>query len=89
MALGVEPAEPDVLRRPPRRPADGILAGGMVARILVLAVVLAGASLGLGVWASHADRPWQSMVFASLALGQLWVALALRTGGACSPAIPG
>ena len=81
VALGVEPAEPDVLHRPPRRPADGILAGGMVARILVLAVVLAGASLGLGVWASHADRPWQSMVFASLALGQLWVALALRTGG--------
>ena len=36
--------------------------------------------LHLGVWASHADRPWQSMVFASLALGQLWVALALRTG---------
>jgi P-type Ca2+ transporter type 2C len=80
VALGVEPAEPDVLRRPPRRPTDGILAGGMVGRILVLAVVLAGASLGLGFWASHADRPWQSMVFASLALGQLWVAFALRTG---------
>ena len=60
---------------------DGILAGGLVARILLLATVLAGASLGLGVWAAHADRPWQSMVFASLALGQLWVALALRTGG--------
>jgi Ca2+-transporting ATPase len=80
VALGVEPAEPGVLHRPPRRPTDGILAGGMVSRILVLAVVLAGASLGLGFWASHADRPWQSMVFASLALGQLWVALALRTG---------
>jgi Ca2+-transporting ATPase len=81
VALGVEPAEPDVLSRPPRRPTDGILAGGLIPRILVLAVVLAGASLGLGFWASHGDRPWQSMVFASLALGQLWVALALRTGG--------
>ena len=49
--------------------------------ILALATVLAAASLGLGLWASHTDRPWQSMVFASLALGQLWVALALRTGG--------
>ena len=47
----------------------------------MLATVLAAASLGLGFWASHTDRPWQSMVFASLALGQLWVALALRTGG--------
>jgi P-type Ca2+ transporter type 2C len=81
VALGVEPAEPDVLDRTPRRPTDGILAGGLTTRILVLATVLAGASLGLGFWASQADRPWQSMVFASLALGQLWVALALRTGG--------
>jgi P-type Ca2+ transporter type 2C len=81
VAIGVEPADPDVLHRPPRRPTDGILAGGLTARILVLATVLAAASLGLGFWASHTDRPWQSMVFASLALGQLWVALALRTGG--------
>jgi len=81
VALGVEPAEPDVLNRPPRKPTDGILDGGLIARILVLAAVLAGASLGLGLWASQAERPWQSMVFASLALGQLWVALALRTGG--------
>jgi Ca2+-transporting ATPase len=81
VALGVEPAEPDVLDRPPRKPTDGILDRDLIARILVLAAVLAGGSLGLGLWASHADRPWQSMVFASLALGQLWVALALRTGG--------
>jgi hypothetical protein len=37
-------------------------------------------ALGVGFWASHVDRPWRSKVFASLALGPLWVALALRTG---------
>jgi P-type Ca2+ transporter type 2C len=81
VALGVEPAETDVLTRPPRRPGDGILAGGLTARILALAAVLAGVSLGVGVWAEQTGRPWQSMVFAILALGQLWVALTLRTGG--------
>jgi Ca2+-transporting ATPase len=81
VALGVEPADPDVLDRPPRRPTDGILAGGLAARVLVLAAALATASLGLGIWAAGSGRPWQSMVFASLAFGQLWVALALRTGG--------
>jgi Ca2+-transporting ATPase len=80
VALGVEPAEPDVLARPPRRPKEGILTGqlGPIAR---LAAVLAGASVALGVWAERTDRPWQSMVFASLALGQLAVAMALRPGG--------
>jgi Ca2+-transporting ATPase len=80
VALGVEPAEPDVLDRPPRRPQEGILTG-QLGPILRLAVVLAGASLALGVWAERTDRPWQSMVFASLALGQLGVALTLRGGG--------
>jgi Ca2+-transporting ATPase len=80
VALGVEPAEPDVLARPPRRPAEGILTGllGPIAR---LAVVLAAASLAVGIWAERTGRPWQSMLFATLALGQLGVALALRTGG--------
>lgn len=79
VALGVEPAEPDVLARPPRRPEEGILTGrhGPIAR---LALVLAAASVAVGVWAERTDRPWRSMVFASLALGQLAVALALRTG---------
>ena len=80
VALGVEPAEPDVLTRPPRRPDEGILAG-QLGPILRVAIVLAGTSLALGVWAERTDRPWQSMIFASLALGQLGVALALRGGG--------
>ena len=80
VALGLEPAEPDVLSRPPRPPTEGILARGLTVRILRLAGVLAAASLAVGIWAHAANRPWQSMLFATLALGQLWVALALRTG---------
>ena len=34
VALGVEPAEPDVLARPPRPPGEGILARGLVGQIL-------------------------------------------------------
>jgi P-type Ca2+ transporter type 2C len=78
VALGVEPAQPDVLTRPPRRPDEGLLAGGIAGRVARLAAILAVASLGVGIWARQSDRPWQSMIFAILALGQLWVALALR-----------
>ena len=81
VALGVEPAESDVLSRRPRPPGEGILARGLVGQILRLAAVLAAASLGLALWAHGAGRPWQSMLFASLALGQLWAAPVLRTGG--------
>jgi Ca2+-transporting ATPase len=80
VALGVEPAEPDVLARPPRRPEEGILTG-LIGPIARLATVLAAASLAVGVWGRQTDRPWQSMLFACLALGQLGVALALRGGG--------
>ena len=35
--------------------------------------------LGLGVWGFTSDRPWQTMVFTSLALLQLGHALAVRS----------
>ena len=65
----------------PHGPTDGILAGGLIARILVLAARAGRREPRPRRLGAHADRPWQSMVFARLALGQLGVALALRTGG--------
>ena len=81
VALGVEPAERDVLSRPPRRPDEGILSGGLAGQVARLALVLAAASLAAGVWARLSGGHWQSVVFATLALGQLWTALAVRAGG--------
>jgi len=78
VAMGNEPAEPDVLVRPPRPPAEQLLDRRTRGRIAVLATAITIASLLAGGWARHADRPWQSVIFLTLTLCQLGVALALR-----------
>ncbi|MEV4413101.1 cation-translocating P-type ATPase [Catellatospora sp. NPDC049609] len=78
VALGAEPAEPDVLRRPPRRPDEQILGGGLLQGILALGALLTAVTLGVGLYAAAAGWPWQSMVFVVLGLAQLGIALASR-----------
>ena len=79
VALAVEPAEPDVLRRAPRSRGEGILGGGLWQHILVDGLLLGVVCLALGSWAYTTGRPWQTIVFTALALLQLGNALALRS----------
>jgi Ca2+-transporting ATPase len=77
--IAVDPGDPDVMHRPPRDPAEGVLGGGLLPRVLTLAAVVATVSLGVGVWADAAGHPWQSMIFVTLTLQQRGIALALRS----------
>jgi Ca2+-transporting ATPase len=79
VAIGAEQAEPDVLHRPPRPPREGILTRRAGLQVLVLGTVVAISCLALALWASGQDRPWQTMLFAALALGQLGIALTTRS----------
>ena len=79
VALATEPAEPDVMERRPRPSSEGILSGGMWQHILTDGMVLGAICLAMGLWGYSTDRPWQTMVFTSLALLQLGNALALRS----------
>jgi P-type Ca2+ transporter type 2C len=79
LALGVEPAERDVMRRPPRPPDASVFARGMWQHILLVGLLMGAVPLGLGVWGSATGRPWQTMVFTSLALLQLGHALGVRS----------
>lgn len=79
LALGTEPAEPDVMRRPPRRPDEPIFARGLGRHVLAMGLLTGAVSLGLGVWGHATGRPWQTMIFTSLALLQLGNALAVRS----------
>jgi P-type Ca2+ transporter type 2C len=79
LALGTEPAEPDVMRRPPRRPDEPVFARGLGRHVLAMGLLTGAVSLGLGLWGHATGRPWQTMIFTSLALLQLGNALAVRS----------
>jgi Ca2+-transporting ATPase len=79
VAFGSEQPEPDVLRRPPRPPKEGILTRRGYLEVLVLGSVVAFGCLGLAVWASTHDRPWQTMLFATLVSAQLGIAITTRS----------
>ena len=50
LALAFEPAEGDVMRRRPRNPAESLLTGLFVWRVVMVSVLMACASLGLFLW---------------------------------------
>jgi Ca2+-transporting ATPase len=77
VALGAEPAETDVLHRPPRSPQESVLGSGLLASVLTGGLTVAAVVLAAGVYAQQTGRPWQSVMFVVLGLAQLGVALAV------------
>jgi Ca2+-transporting ATPase len=90
VALGGEPAEPGVMARPPRPPAESVLGAGLWQRILRVGLVVAGVTLGIALWGHATGRPWQSMAFFALGTTQLAVALGSRArpGTLANPMLP-
>jgi Ca2+-transporting ATPase len=90
LALAVEPAEPDVMKRPPHNPGESIFARGLGAYMIRIGIVLAILAIALMSWAygyAHAnptaedpngDR-WKTMVFTTLCIAQMGHALAIRS----------
>jgi Ca2+-transporting ATPase len=80
LALSAEPAEPDVMRRPPRPPEQSIFAGGMGAHIIWVGFVIGALTLAVQAWALLRGIPhWQTMVFTVLVFCQLFHCLAIRS----------
>ena len=79
LALSVEGPEKGVMERAPRDPDDSIFAAGLWQHVLIVGVLMGMIPLLLGVWGEATDRPWQTMVFTSLALLQLGHAMAVRS----------
>ncbi len=78
VALGAEPGDPDLLRRPPRSPQESVLGDGLLRAVLLGGAAITATVLGAGIVAEQLGRPWQSVVFVVLGLAQLGVALAVR-----------
>lgn len=79
IALGFEPAEPDVLQRPPRRPQESVLGSGLWQHALGVGLALAAIVIAVQGWARSAGWQWRTMVFTVLALLQLANALSVRS----------
>jgi Ca2+-transporting ATPase len=80
LALGMEPAEPGVMKRPPNPASVNIFDRRMVLGILWLGVLMAIISLGVGYFYWQAGiEYWQTMTFTTLTLSQMAAALAARS----------
>jgi P-type Ca2+ transporter type 2C len=80
LALGVEPGEEDVMRRPPQAATASIFGRGMVPFIVVLGTAASFVSLGVGLIAFRAGvAHWQTLLFTTLIFTSLALAVGVRS----------
>jgi Ca2+-transporting ATPase len=89
LALAVEPAERDIMRRRPRPPTDSIFAEGMGWHILWVGILMAVVSLGTGYWchrsnqldfsSSYGTAYFRTVIFTVVTLLQLANVMAIRS----------
>jgi len=80
LALAFEPAERDVMRHPPYRPGESVLARGTGLHVAWVGLLMTTLSLGVGLAFWRADLgTWQTMVFSTLVFAQMAHVLAIRS----------
>ncbi|GEO06235.1 ATPase [Adhaeribacter aerolatus] len=80
LALASEPAETNIMNRPPRNPTKNIFAGGLAIHILWVGLLLGLLCIGTQAWAiKHDPENWQTMVFSVLCFSQMGHLLAIRS----------
>ena len=80
LALAVEPAEKNVMRRPPIAPDESIFARGMGVHILWVGLLMGFISLGVGYWGWFTEIVnWQTLLFTTLTISQMAHAMAIRS----------
>jgi Ca2+-transporting ATPase len=82
LALAVEPAEANVMRRPPRPVTEGVFARGLGIHVVWVGLFMAALALGTQAWfvEAGADQArWQTITFTMLCFVQLGHVLAVRS----------
>jgi len=80
LALGVEPAEGDAMRRPPRPPSEGVLTRGTWAYMLGVGALLGILCLAVALALYRAGDPsWRTALFTTLTFAQMAHVLAIRS----------
>lgn len=79
LALAAEPAERNIMERPPRDPRENIFTG-MWVQIIWVGLLMGAVSIVAQAWAIRSGiGHWQTMVFTVLCLSQMGNVLALRS----------
>jgi Ca2+-transporting ATPase len=82
LGLGVEPAEPGTMRRPPRPPQASLFSGGIARQMVGVGLLIGALGLAAGTLYFDSGDPaggtWQTMIFTTLAFAQIGQALATR-----------
>jgi Ca2+-transporting ATPase len=83
LGLGMEPAEQNTMRRPPRSPQASLFAGGSARHMLWVGPAIAAVGLLVAriyyAPGDPSDKTWQTMLFTTLAFTQIGHALGLRS----------
>ena len=82
LALVGEPAEKDIMNRPPRPPKESLFAGGLVGRIILTGIIMSIAAIFIQWWAvkqGYDVLTQQTAVFTTLCFVQLGNALSVRS----------
>jgi Ca2+-transporting ATPase len=80
LALGFEPPESDVMRRPPYRPGESIFARGLGTHILWAGPLMGLVALmtGFVLWRAG-DDTWQTMLFTVMTISQMFHVMAIHS----------
>jgi Ca2+-transporting ATPase len=88
LALAMEPAEPNVMQRPPYSPRESIFSRGLGLYMIRIGIIFAILTIVLMVWSyNHVKATpgvgdperWKTMVFTTLCLAQMGHAIAVRS----------
>ena len=88
LALGMEKSEPDIMRRPPRDPREGIFAGGMgfdvffqgaIVTVLVMISYIVGHYVESGTWEFTNSHDGTTMAFLTLSMVEIFHSLNMRS----------
>lgn len=80
LALASEAAEPNIMKRAPRKPTDSIFGGTMGWHILWVGLLIGLVTLAIQAWAVSNENPkGQTMAFSVLCFSQLGHVLAIRS----------
>ncbi len=79
LALTAEPAERNIMKRPPRHPDENVFARGNGVFIIRHGLLIGIIALLFQAYAMREAMAWQTMVFTALVIGRMAVAMSVRS----------